>query len=223
MNYAVLGPIQEAFDQMWAGVIDTLPAILMAFLVFLVGFIVAGFVKGLVSKAFKHLNIDAALNAAGVGSMLSRAGVNVSAGVVVGTLVKWFVLVIFFIAALDILHLDRVTEFLNVSVLTYIPNVIVAVLILIVASIVANVAKNAINASTRAVELKDPEFFGRIAYYAIITLAVLAALSQLKVASELIHILFIGFVAGIAIAFGLAFGLGGKEAAARFIDSLTKK
>jgi len=223
MENTIFTSLQDAFVSMWAEVIAFAPSLVIALVVLLVGAVIASSLKHVVERLFRKTGVDAALSAAGAGEITQRAGFSLNAGVFVGTLVKWFVLLVFFIVALDILHLDEVTTFLDEKVLGYLPQVIVAVLILMVAVIAANFVRNAVIASTKLAGMRRPELFGKVAYIAIITVAVLAALNQLEVADELIQPLFSGIVFAISLALGLAFGLGGKDAASRVIDSVTRQ
>ena len=218
----IMGPLQEAFVSMWGDVVSFLPAMVIALLIIIVGWIAAGILKGIVIKVFRKMKVNDALSAAGVDALVERAGYPLKAGVFVGTLVKWFVIAVFFVVALDILGLTAVTDFLREVVLGYLPHVIVAVLILLVASVVANVASTAVVAAMRTAQVKSPELFGKVVYYAIIVFATLAAFNQLKIAQELVQMLFAGLVFATALALGLAFGLGGRETAARYLDKVTK-
>ncbi len=223
MDYGIFYSLQTAFMEMWASLIQFLPTIIVAVVVMIVGAVFATSLKSLVKSFFNKLGVDNALNVAGVGEMSQKAGYQLNSGEFMGTLVKWFVLLVFFVVALDILNLNEVTSFLSNVVISYLPNVIIAVLILIVAAILAGMAKKTVMASAQLAGMKNPQLFGKVAYLAIITVAILAALNQLHVASELIQPLFMGIVFAISLALGLAFGLGGKEAASRVIDSVTKK
>ncbi|MCB9810576.1 MAG: hypothetical protein H6779_01870 [Candidatus Nomurabacteria bacterium] len=223
MEYSIFSSLQSAFMDMWASLIQFLPTIVVAIIVIAVGVMVASGIKKVVEKLFSRTGIDTALDAAGVSEVTKRMGFEEGAGAFIAVLVKWFVLLVFFIVALDILRLDEVTTFLREVVVDYLPRVIVAVLILMVAAVVGRIAKKAIVASTESAGMSRPDLFGKIAYVAIITMAVLAALNQLNIASELIQPLFTGIVFAISLALGLAFGLGGKEAASRVIDSITKR
>lgn len=223
MNYSVLDSLQMAFADMWGEVINFLPAIAVAIVVLIVGAVIASALKRLTERVSKKVGLDSALDAAGVDSITEKAGYKLSAGVFIGTLVKWFVLLVFFIVALDVLRLDAVTIFLREVVIDYLPQVIIAVLILMVSVIIANAVRNMVIASTKLAGMNRPELFGKVAYVAIITVAILAALNQLKIATELIQPLFTGIVFAISLALGLAFGLGGKDAASRVIDSVTRR
>ena len=138
-----------------------------------------------------------------------------------GTLVKWFVIIVFFVAALDILNLDQATAFLNGIVLSYLPQVIVAVLILFGGFILASVIEKVVVAAVKASSMGSASMLGRFSYFAIIMFTALAALNQLQIAPELVQLLFAGLVFGLALAFGLAFGLGGRDAAAHYLKHVT--
>ena len=212
-----------AFAGMWVDVIAFIPMLVTALLVLIVGWMVGAILKKVVVKLFTKLKVNEALDAAGVDMLTERAGIQLKAGVFVGTLVKWFVIAVFFVAALDILRLTLVTEFVRDIVLGYLPNVIVAVLILLVASIVANVAANGLTTAMRAAGVTGAEKFGKVAYYAIIVFATLAALHQLRIAPEILQMLIAGLVFAMSLALGLAFGLGGRDTASRMLDKVTNQ
>lgn len=223
MNDSVINTIEEALVYVWADILSFAPMLLLALLVLIVGWIVAGVLKRVVKRVFVALKVNEALDVAGVDMLTERAGYKLDAGLFMGTLVKWFTIAVFFVAALDILRLTQVTEFVRDIVLGYLPHVIVAVLILMVAAIVANLAATAVVAAMRAGNVSKPELFGKVAYYAIVTFAVLAALNQLKIAPEMVQMLFAGLVFALSLALGLAFGLGGRETAARFLEQITRR
>ncbi len=222
MNYSVIETIKFAFVDLWADVISFLPQIVLAIIVLIVGSFIGSSLRHAVRVIFAKLKVNEALGAAGVTSLAERTGYRFDAGLFVGTLVKWFVIIVFFIVALDLLKLSEVVTYLRDVVLNYLPNVIAAVLILLVASIVAGFAKKSVIAAFTAANIRHPEFFGKVAHGAILFAAVLATLNQLKIAPELVQTLFMGVVFAFSLALGLAFGLGGKDAATRFIDARTK-
>ncbi len=217
------GSLEHAFVGMTNDVIGFLPLLISAVFIIIIGWLLGSIAKKAVQKLFAKLKLNEALDAAGVDMLTERAGVELKAGTFVGMLVKWFVIAVFFIAALDVLGLTLVTEFIRDVVLGYLPHVIVAVLILMIAAIVAGAISTAVTTTMRAANVRRPELLGKVAYYAIITFAVLAALNQLKVAPELVQLAFAGLVFATALALGLAFGLGGRETASRYLDSITRR
>ena len=223
MDRDLFGVLEMSFYSLWNDVLAYLPSVLIAFLVLIVGWIIAGSLKVVIESIFAKLKVNDALDNAGVDTLAQKAGYKLKAGVFVGTLVKWFVILVFFVAALEILNLDQVTIFFRDVVLGYLQKVIVSVLILLVSTIVANVASASVVAGARAAEIKTAELLGTVTRYSILVFAVLAVLSQLNIAAELVNTLFMGIVFAGSLAIGLAFGLGGKEAASKYIAEMTGK
>ncbi len=216
-NY-LANSIEQTFSMVMTQVIYYVPLLLSALVVIIIGWIIANTLKSVIIAIFSRLKINQLLDAAGIDELTKRAGYNLDAGYFAGVLVKWFVLIIAFVVALDILNLDQVSVFLQTVVLTYLPNVLVAVLILFASFVVAKFASDAVAAATRASQMNTPTFLPKATYVAIIFFAVLAALNQLQIAPELVQILFTGMVFAVSLALGLAFGLGGRDAASKFID-----
>ena len=210
--------IQGSFYELWFTVAEYLPAILAAVVVFVIGWIVGIILYRVVLELVRVLRIDDALKAAGMNDAAKSAGFTLDVGRFLGTLVEWFVILVFLVAALDILGLTRVTVFLQTVVLLYLPQVIVAALILILGAIVAEVVKGLVAGSARAAGAHGANLAGSVAKWAIWVTAILAALNQLGVATAFVQTLFTGIVIAASLAFGLAFGLGGKEAASRTIE-----
>lgn len=213
--------IVESLMQSWAAVGNFIPLFIGAVVVFLIGWIVAVALGSLIEQVVKALRIDAILQKLELEKALERGGVRLNSGVFLGALVRWFVIIVFLLAAANILGLSQVSEFLT-QVLYYIPNVVVAALILLIALKVAEVVERSTRASAEAAGMRGA-IVGVMARWAIWIFAVVAALLQLGVATILIQTLVTGLVAMLAIAFGLAFGLGGKDAASSFIDRVKRE
>ncbi|MDE2040830.1 MAG: hypothetical protein KGI59_00355 [Patescibacteria group bacterium] len=209
--------LTQSLINVWYGVASFVPNLILAIVILAIGWIFAVLMEKLVESIIKSLKVDAALKSAGVEDVVKRAGHNLNSGMFVGVLVKWFVIVVFLMAAFDMLGLARVTEFLQ-SVVDYLPQVIVAVLILMVAVIVANAMHKVVLASARAASLKSAELLGRITKWAIWIFAIIAALFQLGIAPGLLMLIVQGFIVAVGLAVGLSFGLGGKDVAARILD-----
>lgn len=212
--------LQASFNDVWFTIVQFVPAILAAAIIFVIGWIIGMILARVIEQVVDVLRIDDALKSAGVTEAVKDAGFSLNAGRLLGALVKWFVIVVFLVASLEVLGLVRVTTFLQQVVLLYLPQVIVAVLIIILAAIVADVVRNIVTGSARAAGVKQAAMAGAIAKWAIWIFAVLAALNQLGVAAAFWQTLFTGIVVALSLAFGLAFGLGGKDAAARSIERL---
>ncbi len=209
-----------SFAVLWGGVMNFLPQFIVALVIIIFGWVIAVAIGRLVAQMVRALKVDMALESLGAKELVSRAGFKMDSGAFIGGLVRWFFIIVFLMAAVDVLGLQEVTAFLREIVLLYIPNVIVAAVILVAAALLADVAQRVARGSAQAAHLPSASFLGGITKWAIWVFAILAALYQLGVAGPLVQTLFTGFVAMVSIAGGLAFGLGGKDAAARFLDRL---
>ena len=209
--------LQQSFNNLLWGVVNYIPNLLVAIIIFIVGWFIGSLLGRVVMEAIKAIKVDHALRSAGVEELVNRAGYSLNSGAFVGALVKWFVIIVFLLASLQALGLTQVTLFLELGLLPFVARVIVAVLIIIVAAVVAQVAQGVVAGAARAAGVHAAGFAGTIARWAIWIFAILAALDQLGV-TPFLQTLFTGVVVALAIAFGLAFGLGGQDAAARFIE-----
>lgn len=212
--------LTQSLQDLWLGVVEFVPNVFWAIVVFVVGWIIGAILGRVVAQIIQSLKVDNALRGAGLEDVLGRAGFDLNAGGFLGGLVKWFVIVVFLVASLDILGLTQVNIFLQEVVLLYLPQVIVAVLILLVAAVIAEVSQNIVVGAAKAANMSSAQFFGRVAKWAIWIFAVLAALNQLGVATAFVQTLFTGIVVAISLALGLAFGLGGQDAAARYVEQI---
>lgn len=212
--------LSDAFTGIGIQVLQFLPKLLLAVVIFIAGWVVGSVLSEVVSKIVKAIKIDSVLESAGARGLLDKAGFNLNTGAFLGGLVKWFIIIVFLVTALDILRLEAVNAFLTNVVLGYIPQVIVATLILVTAAVLADLTQKVMTGGARALDSKSAGFVGGVARWAIWIVAILAALNQLGIAGGMMQTLFTGLVAMLAIAGGLAFGLGGKDAAARYIEKL---
>lgn len=212
--------LADSFTNLWTGVIGFLPQIVIALVIFIVGWIVASLVGRIIEQVFKAIKVDEALRKTGIDDTFSKAGIVLNTGKFVGGLVKWFVIVVFLMASFDVLKLTQVNEFLKSVVIGYIPRVVVAVLMLLVAAVIAEALKKIIITSTKAAGLTSANLLGNIAKWIIWVFAILVSLVQLGIGEPIINTLFTGVVVAFSIAFGLAFGLGGQSAAGEAISKI---
>lgn len=201
---------------------EFLPTLLGAMFVFLSGWIVAIVMGKLVEKVIKTARVDKAIEKLGFGKRLSEVGIKIGVADFMGGLVKWFLILAFLMAATDILRLSQVTNFLN-KIILYIPNVVVAVVILSVVFLLGNFVYNVVKGSTRAAGVVSATLLATISKWAIIVFGFFAALIQLGIASSLVNTIFIGIVTMLSLAGGLAFGLGGRDEAARILAKLREE
>ncbi|TSC67146.1 MAG: small-conductance mechanosensitive ion channel [Parcubacteria group bacterium Gr01-1014_73] len=215
--------LATSFQDVWLGVAGFLPKLIVAFVIVVVGWIVGAVLRQAITHLFRILRVDSVLKQAKVEQVVNKAGFTLNSGRFIGGLVEWFVIVVFLVAAFDVMGLNQVNAFLQQVVLLYLPQVIVASLILLVAAVIAEAMQKVIVGSAKAVGVKFAHLAGTITRWAIWGFAVLAALFQLGIAAAFIQTLFTGVVVALALALGLAFGLGGQEAAARYIEKIRQE
>ena len=208
----------ESLLNLWGGFISFVPSLLGAIILFIIGWVVGSVIGKAISQVIGALKIDKLFESAGANDLMNRAGMKLNVGGFIGGLVKWFVIVVFLMASLEILGLTQVNDFLREAVLFYLPKVIIASLVLVIATVIADTMKKLVQSSAQAANVRSAMMLGSITRYAIWIFAFIIALSELGIATAFMQILFTGLVAALAIACGLAFGLGGKEAAGRAVD-----
>lgn len=213
--------LSEAFasslSDLWYGLVGIIPDIIGAIILLIIGLILAKLLSKLTRWAIKKIKVDLLFEKTKITKKFEDIGFHFVPSDVLAWIVKWFIIIATFMAVADTLRLQEVTNFLREIVL-YIPNVIVAILILVIGLIVGDLAKNFIKKTLQASKLngKRADTLGRLGKYAVLIFAGMAALIQLGIAAELVQILF----AGIVITAALAFGLGGKDQAKRWLESL---
>lgn len=213
--------VTASLQTLWAGFIEFLPNLLGAIIIFIIGWIIAVLLGKLVAQVVRTLRVDQILGKMGFKRSLEKANLKLDSGKFIGELVRWFFIIVFLMAATDILGLPQLTEFLK-RVLLYIPQLIVAVLILLAAVLIANFLQKLVKASVEAAGLGSANFLAAVTKWAILIFAILAALLQLGIVPALIQTLFTGLVAALVISVGLAFGLGGKDLAMQILGRFKK-
>ena len=213
--------IRNSLLTLWGNVAGFLPQLVAALVVFLVGWLIAVLVGKLAWHVVKAVQLDRGLESISFRKVWERSGYKLNSPLFFYELVKWFFIIVFLMAATDILGLTQVTEFLG-TVVVYIPNVIVAAFVLLIGVLVARFLESVVRGSVRAAELTSANFLGTLTRWAVLIFSWLVALDQLNVADEIIRIVIMGVVAAGALALGLSFGLGGREHANDFLSKMRK-
>lgn len=212
----------EALKDLWQGFLVFLPKLIGAIIVFIIGWFISIGIGKLIAEFLKRLRFNDIFGKGGWKEALEKAELEVDPSSFVGAIVKWVLVIVFLLAAVEILGMVQFAGFLN-KVLAYLPNVVVAVLILVVAVIIADILEKIIRVTVEGIKVGYGKLAGSIVKWAIWVFAILGILIQLKIAVELVLSLFTGLVAMVAIAGGIAFGLGGKEIAGEILQALRDK
>src|SRR3989344_1132328 len=210
----------SALQDLYERTLSWAPNLLAAIVVLILGWLLALFLSKLVIKLLEALKLDSLANQLGLDTLSSRVGKKLSLSGFGGWLVKWFFFLGSLIAAADILGLGQVSQFLYDDVLGYAGNVIVAAAILLLGLLAAKFFSELVSSAVKASQLHSGGALSAITKWAIIVFTVIAVLSQLRIATDFLHDLFRAVIAMLAIAGGLAFGLGGQGAAKRWLDKV---
>jgi hypothetical protein len=211
----------EAILTSLANALNLLLTFVPKFIGFLVILIVGLIIAALLSKAvtflLRKIGFDRLSDRIGLTRLEQRMGLRMDTAGVLGKVVYWFIFLIFLVPAVDALGLTTVSSLMN-SLIAYLPNVFVAILVLFLGTLAATVVADIVRGTTASTNIGNPAIFAGIARWAIISFAALVALEQLEIAPALINVLFTAIVGAVALAFGLAFGLGGRETAQRLLN-----
>ena len=192
-----------------------LPALIGAIVILVVGWILASFVARVVTGLLEKIGFERAAERTGVTGFIARTGVkDTRASWVIGELVKWFIRLIFLEAAASAVHLQALTDIINRIVL-FIPNLIVALLVLMIGALIARFVGDLVRGSASEMGFGNPNLVASISRVAIMAFAVIVAVNQIGVAATIVNTLFMAIVFAIALAAGLAFGLGGRDTASQ--------
>jgi hypothetical protein len=214
--------VRSSLTTLWSGVAGFVPRFIAALVVFLVGWLIAVLLGKLAYHIVKILHLDGGLTKVGFRGAWERSGFRLDTPKLFYELVKWFFVVVFLMAATNILGLTEVSNFLQTVVL-YLPNVIIAAVILLIGILVAKFMEGVVRASVKAAGLASGNFLGTVTKWVIVIFSLLIALNQLEVAGDIIKIVITGLIAAISLAIGLAFGLGGAKHADEALGHLKRR
>lgn len=214
--------VRASLVTLWSGVAGFVPRFIAALVVMFIGGLVASLLGRLAYHIVRALHVDAALGKVGFKEAWERSGFKLNSPMFFYELVKWFFIIVFLMAVTNILGLNQVSDFLQTVVL-YLPNVIVAAVVLLIGILIARFLEKTVRASVRAAGLASANFLGALTKWVVFIFSLLVALAQLEVAADIIRIMVIGLVAALSLAIGLSFGLGGVKHADELVANLRKK
>lgn len=198
--------------------VNFLPSLFAGLLILAIGIVLAEILKKLFLSLVRFFKLENFLDKTGVAT---KAEIDIWKDVL-AELIRWTIVILFLVPTFEVLGLSRVTVVIN-QLLFYLPNVIIAVIIGFIGLVVANLASDLVKHSIRTLNTSLASTLSVLTKSMIVFFTVLIVLNQLGVAQDLIRILFTGIVAMLAIAGGLAFGLGGKEIARELLEELKSR
>jgi len=211
-----------ALQNLWQGFLTFIPTLIGAIIVFIIGWFISVGIGKLVAEVLIRIKFNKLFEKTGWKQTLEKAELKVNAAEFIGAIAKWVLVIVFLLAAVEILGFVQFAAFLK-SILAYLPNVIVATLILVVTVILVDIVEKVVRAAVEGVKVGYGHLVSVMIKWSIWIFAVLAILHQLGIARPFMETLFTGFVAMLVISLGIAFGLGGKDVAAEILQDLKKK
>ena len=212
----------ESSQQFLNEIARAVPQIIGAILILIIGWLIAKLIKRVFIKLMNLVKLNWLTEKSGIEKFLKDGGVKITAVDLIGSLVYWIIMLIVIMAALNTLQLTSAKELFN-QIILYIPNIIVSILILLIGLYAAKFVSQAIVVALKNMKDKSAQLIEKITYYAIVVLTIFIVLSQLNIAENIVTIAFLLIFGAFCLAFGLAFGLGGKEYASDLLKKLHDK
>jgi Conserved TM helix len=213
----------DAFRASLAGALDTflsaVPRIIGFALVLIVGWIISSLLARGVEALLRAVKFNDLAIRSGFAGFVQKMGVRDDSAGVIASIAKWCVRLITLVVAFDTLGLPAVSNVLN-QLLFWLPNLIVALVVLVVGGLAANALSRLVRGATAEAGFSNPEMMETVTRVAVWGFAIVIAITQLGIATTLINTILIGLIGGTALAFGLAFGLGGRDRAAHILDTI---
>jgi hypothetical protein len=214
--------IAEPVRQMLTKILNYLPVLLGALIILIVGWLIAKAIRRLINWLLEAVRFDVMADKTGISEVLKKGNLKITAREVICGLVYWLIIIMVLVMTVDALGLPKASDVLT-SLFDYVPKVIVALLVLIVAIFLASFVSGIVRTAVGNANLPSPELIAGISRWAIIIFAVTIAMEQLGIAPLLVGTAFNIILGGVVLALALAFGLGGKDAAARYLDELKSR
>ena len=216
-------PVQDmgqAITASLAPVLATFMGVIPKFFAFvvilIVGWLVAAAVAGVVGGVLRGMKFNDLADRSGFSDFVRQMGIRTDASGFIAQVARWFIRLITLIVAFDALGLPAVSQVLQ-QMLLWLPNAAVALAILVIGGVAAGALARLVRGAAAAAELGNPDVLATVTRAGVMAFTLLVAVNQLGVATDLVRTLFVGVVGGLALALGLAFGLGGRETAAEIV------
>ena len=211
-----------AWDQTMGSLVAYIPRVVFAILIAILGVMIGNYVSKLIAKALRLVKFDQLVSDSKFQLFLKKAEITHKLEDLIAAAFKWIIVITFFISATSIAGLSSVAVVLT-GVLSYVPSVVSAVLVLALGVLLAGLVEGLVKGSLSSIDLKTARLMGKVSSYTVVTIAILAALSELNIAASFINILFIGFVSMLSLGFGLAIGLGAKDLVSKILGEWYKQ
>ncbi len=210
----LVGSFRDAFSM----VVSAIPRILGFIIIVAIGWFVSTLLARAVVGLLRAIRFDELMQRSGLADFVAKMGTGIDSAGLVASIVKWIVRLVVLLVAFDALGLPAVSDVMR-QLLLWLPDLVVAIFVLFIGGIAARALGNVVRGATAESGFANPETLANVARTSVWAFAIVVAINQLGIATNLINTLFTGFVGALAIALGLAFGLGGRDLAARTLEN----
>jgi small-conductance mechanosensitive channel len=201
---------------------SAIPKVIGFLLIIVAGWFIASLIEKGLAALLRTIRFNHFAEKAGLADFVKKMGMNTDAAGMIGLVVKWFVRLIALVVAFDALGLPAVSDVLR-QLLLWLPNVIVALVVLVIGGLAARALSNVVRGAASEAGLSNANFLSKAAAVVVWAFAIVVAVNQLGIATELVNTLFMAVVGALALALGLAFGLGGRETAGEIVSKMYRK
>jgi hypothetical protein len=205
--------LMTSITQALALFLAAIPKVLAFVVIVIIGWLVAALFARAVEALLRGMHFNEMAVRSGFGGFVASTGVETDSAGFVALVAKWFIRLIALVVAFDALGLPAVSDVLR-QLLLWLPNLVVAVAVLVIGGLAANALAGLVRGATAKADLGNPDLLASVARVAVWAFAIVVAVNQIGIARELVNTLFMATVGAVALAAGLAFGLGGRETAA---------
>lgn len=209
-------------NQLLTDLVIFLPKLIFALAILIVGSALAQTFKKVMVKLLDALSVSKAFKKTPVEHFFKHAELGGKLEDVIGSVLYWLVMLVVIHSAVSVLGLTSLTVLIG-KIIAYLPTVLSAVIILFFGLLIAGIVESLVKGAVKSVDGKSSLFLGKVSSYAVMVVTVMAAISELGIAQEFIFILFVGLIITLSLAFGLAFGLGGKDVVNKLLTDWYKK
>lgn len=196
---------------------SAVPKIIGFVLIIVAGWFIASLIERGLASVLRSIKFNDLSHRAGLTDFIRKMGMKTDASGMIGLVVKWFVRLIALVVAFDALGLPAVSDVLR-QLLLWLPNVVVALVVLVIGGLAARGLSNVVRGAANEAGLTNAHFLAKTAAVVVWAFAIVVAVNQLGIATELVNTLFMAVVGALALGLGLAFGLGGRETAAEIVN-----
>jgi len=196
--------------------------VLLVLIILIIGWVISKLIKALVVKVLQAIKLDEIAERIELDSVLAKGGIKYSLSEMIAVVCYWLALLVTFVIAINAVGLTIAADLLN-KVILYVPNIIAAIFILILGMFVATLLNNIVQTAAGNAGVSQGKLLGKIAEVTVIVFAVLMTLEQLNIQAQVLQNVITIVLASIGLAMALAFGLGCRDIAEKFVSDLLEK